>query len=371
MRQYEQVSVVNILRSPLSWLTFTHMHAFDRLAAEPIFHGPVKQHYVSRFYLNGFSENAEKKRVVVYDRTNGSFQTLPPKKVATLEHFFTVIDESDRQRFELEALCGSIESRAGSALKALISKLPLSAEDREYVALFVAMHAIRTPAALEESLSVREKVERVRLKLLVPNIEAAYVLIKEKTPTDTPEIELRRLAGKLHEMVSGGYFSVHIPDEMARAASLKTWSNVAKTLFDRDWTIVHAPGDGTEYVTSDSPVVLSPLPNMEHLPMGYESPHAKVLFSLSRHAALVIDGSGGRLRHVNVKKEHVERFNLEIAADCFRYLIGSRADILQKTTEPLNLTGTIWVPRMDVGIGIPPGGELPAIWIKRLGTRPK
>lgn len=152
-------------------------------------------------------------------------------------------------------------------MKALISKLPLSAEDREYVALFVAMNAIRTPAALAESLSVRERVERARLKLIVPNTEAAYLLIKENTPTDTPEIELRRLAVKLLEKVGGGHFSVHIPDEIARAASLKTWSDVAKTLFDRDWTIVHAPSDGSEYVTSDSPVVLSSLPNMEHLPM--------------------------------------------------------------------------------------------------------
>lgn len=61
------------------------MDAFDRLAAEPIIHGPVKQHYVSRFYLNGFSEN---RRISVYDRTSGSFLSLPAKKVATLEHFF-------------------------------------------------------------------------------------------------------------------------------------------------------------------------------------------------------------------------------------------------------------------------------------------
>lgn len=344
------------------------MHAFDRLATSPIFHGPVQQHYVSRFYLNGFAEN---RRVAVYDRTNGSLISLPPKKVAALEHFYTFIDESDRQRFELEALFGIVESRAGSALKSAISKLPLSFEDREYLALFVAMDAIRTPASLAESRSVREKVERARLKLIVPNAESAYVLTKETKPANTPEIELRRFAAKMHEMVSGEHFSVHIPDELARATSLKTWSDVAKILFDRDWTIIHAPGDGTEYITSDSPVVLSPLSGTEALPLGYESPDAHVLFPLSRYAALVIDGNGGRIRHLKANKEQVERLNAEIANDCYRYVICSRTDLLQKAIEPLNLMGTKWAPRIEVGIGIPPGKDRPAIWIKGLGKRPR
>ncbi|TXT38626.1 MAG: hypothetical protein FD135_2729 [Comamonadaceae bacterium] len=344
------------------------MNAFDRLFAKPITHGPAQQHYVSRFYLNGFAEN---KRVAVYDRTNGSLFSLPPKKAVVQEHIYTFIDGSDRQRFELEALFGIVESRAGSALKSAVSKMPLSDEDREYLALFVAMHAIRTPAALAESRSVREKAERTKLKLAVPNEEAAYKLVKKSKPANTSEAELRRLAEQMLEMVSGEHFRINIPDEMARATSLKTWSTIAATLFDRDWTIVHAPGDGVEYITSDSPVVLSPLLGTEDLPLGYGSLHAHVLFPLSSNAALVMNGNGRRTRHTDARKEQVKRLNATIAADCCRYVIGSRADLLRKTTEPLNLTGTIWLPRVDVGIGSPPGEDHPAIWIKGLGTRPR
>lgn len=344
------------------------MHAFDRLLAKPILHGPVQQHYVSRFYLNGFAEG---KRVAVYDRTNGTLFALPPKKVAALEHFYTFIDDSDRQRFELEALFGIVESRAGSALKSAVSKLPLSGEDREYLALFVAMHAIRTPAALAEGRSVREKAERAKLKLTVSNEEAAYKLVKKKKPANTSEAELRRLAKQMLEMVSGDHFRINIPDEMVRATSLKIWSAVAETLFDRDWTIVHAPGDGVEYITSDSPVVLSPMSDTEDLPLGYGSLHAHVLFPLARNAALVMNGNGRRTRHTDARNEQVERLNAAIAADCYRYVIGSCTDLLRKTTEPLNLTGTRWAPRVDVGIGTPPGEDQPAIWIKGLGKRPR
>ncbi len=343
------------------------MHAFDRLTEKgPLLDGPKKQHYVSKFYLKGFAQN---RRVAVYDRTTGVVNSLMPRDAAALEHFYTFIDESDRQRFELEALFGIVESRAGTALKSAVCRSPLSFEDREYLALFVAMHAIRTPAALAESRSVREKAEHARLKLTVSSEAAAYKLIKELKPTDTPEAELRSHAAKLFEMVSGNHFRIDVPDESARATALKTWDTVAQALFERDWTFVHAPS-GSEYITSDSPVVLSPLSNTEHLPLGYGSPHTHILFPLSRTAALVMNGDERRMRHIDAGPEQVERFNSAVAADCYRYVIGSSAEHLHKTTAPLNLTGTRWEPRMDVGIGIPPGEKLPVVFIKGLGKRP-
>lgn len=343
------------------------MLALDRLTKrQPLLDGPAHQHYVSRFYLKGFAQN---ERVAVYDRTTGVVDLLHPKKTAVIEHFYTFLDESDRQRFELEALFGIVESRAGTALKSVVCRSPLSFEDREYLALFVAMHAVRTPAARAEFQSVREKAEHARLKLTVSSEYSAYKLLRELKPADTPEVELRRLAVKLFQNISGDQFRINVPDEAARADALKTWGTVARSIFEKDWTVVHAP-NGSEYITSDSPVVLLPLLNMEHLPLGYGSLHAHTLFPLSRTAALVMNGDERRIRHVDVRPEQVDRFNSAIAADCYRYVVGSSTDLLDKTTAPLNLTGTRWAPRVDVGIEIPPGEDFPAIYIRGMGQRP-
>ena len=342
------------------------MNAFDRLKAEPVLKGPARQHYVSRFYLDGFAKD---RRVAIYDRKTGAICPSTPKKAARLEHLYTFFDDDDRPRFELEALFGIIESRAGSALKSAVLRVPLSSEDREYLAIFVAMHAIRTPAALAESRSVREKVERARLKLFLPNADAAYKLVKDFKPVDTSEAELRRLANLMLEADNGG-LRIDVPDGVARAMSLKNWSTVAEKLFHRDWTIVHAPGDGVEYITSDSPVVLSPFAGAEDLPLGYESLHTHVLFPLSRNAALVMNGDGGRTRYRLAGEDQVESFNATIAADCYCHVFGSNEELLRRTTEPLNLTGTEWTPRVDVGIGLPPDKVQPAIWLKRVGRRP-
>ena len=83
-----------------------------------------------------------------------------------------------------------------------------------------------------------------------------------------------------------------------------------------------------------------------------------------------MNGDERRTRHADVRTEQVERFNAAVAGDCYRYVIGSSADLLRKTTAPLNLDGTRWAPRVDVGIGIPPGAKLPAVLIKGMGKRP-
>ena len=85
------------------------------------------------------------------------------------------------------------------------------------------------------------------MKLTYSSEAAAYKLLKESKPADTSEEELRRLAAKLFEMVSGNHFRVDVPEEAARADALKNWDTVARTLFERDWTVVHAPS-GSEYI---------------------------------------------------------------------------------------------------------------------------
>jgi hypothetical protein len=344
------------------------MNAFDRLLARIQLEGPTKQHYISKSYLKRFSE---KNRLVVYDRSTNSFsQPQSAKKTTVTDHLYTFIDNEDRQRFELESIFGIVESRAGNALKSAVGKSPLHTEDREYLALFMAMTAIRTPAAFAEARMVREKAELARMKLMFSSEAKAYNFIKNFEPAETTEAEIQRLAKAAFEMVSQRRFKVSIPEELARQSSLRNWAIVAKALFQRDWTVVHSPSADDEYITSDSPVVFSPLKGTEDRPLGYESLHTHILFPLSRHAALVMNGDECRFRHTTVKPEQVARFNSTIAADCFQYVIGSQESVVRRTVDPLRLHKTKWAPRMDVGIGKCPISGLPAVWIRGLGKRP-
>jgi hypothetical protein len=342
------------------------MDAFDRLAAKPQLEGPKRHHYISRFYLEGFTDGEGLLRV--FDRTDGVIRPQQPKDTTVIGHFYTFFDEQDRRRFELENLFGIVETRACTALKALISGERLTRQQREYLSLFIAMTAIRTPSALEEARLVREKIHRAEMKLQVSSEQQAYSFVKNFLPPNTKEEKLRKFAADAYEMVSGDHFSVTVPQELARQMSLKQWAPAAEIIDNRDWTVVDAP-DGHEYISSDSPVVLAPLPGTDDQPLGFGSLHTHVLFPLSRKVALVMNGDGGRFRRTSVKPEQVQHFNLAVAADCYRFVIGAQEDSLRQVVDGLGLAGTQWKPRTEVGVGTHPVSGDQAIWIRGRGKR--
>jgi hypothetical protein len=269
------------------------MDEFERLVSEPQFSEPKRHHYVSVFYLSGFTDDGH---LQVFDRKTGEIRRQSPKDTTVRGNFYTFIDKNDQKRFDLEKLFSIIEGRASSALKTIENGESPSHEEREHLALFIAMTAIRTPAALEEARHVKQEVLRAEMRLRMTTQQQAYLQVKESQPFGTTEEDLQKLATDVFETVNENRFTVEASDELARKASLKLWTPVAQTIFDRDWTVVEAPGDA-EYLTSDSPAVLAPLERFKDEPTGFASLHAHLLFPLSKKFALVMNGDGGRFRN--------------------------------------------------------------------------
>lgn len=342
------------------------MDEFERLTSEPQFDGPKRHHYVSRFYLEGFADREG--LLHVFDRKTGKIRPQTPKDTTVIGHFYTFIDKDEQRRFELEKLFGIIETSACSALKKINNGGHLSQKEREYLSLFIAMTAIRTPAAFEEARHVEQEVHRADIKLRMANKQQAYFIEKRVSPPGATEEELHKLAIDAYRMVNEDCFTVEVSDELARQASLKQWVPVAEIIYKRDWTVVEAP-DGFEYITSDSPAVLVPLEKFKNDPLGFGSLHAHVLFPLTRKRALVMNGDGARFRHMKVSADQVHRFNSKLAADCYRFVIGAQAEYLSETVGKLGLIGTSWSPRTDVDIATHPISGKKGIRIRGRGRR--
>lgn len=343
------------------------MDAFDRLmAAKPQLEGPKRHHYISRFYLEGFT--GAKGLLRVFDRKNGLIRCQQPKDTTVVGHMYTFLDTQDRRRFELENFFSIVETKADLALKALLGGEQLSSEERESLSIFIGMTATRTPAALEEARLVRAEIHRAEIKLRVPSEHRTNSIVRKVLPLGTQDEEVRQFAAEFFEMVINDQFSVTVPDELAMQISLKEWASVSEIIYNRDWTVVVAP-DGHEYMSSDSPVVLASFPGADDRPLGFGSLHAHVLFPLSSKVALVMNGDGGRFRRVSGRPEQVHRFNLTMAADCYRFVIGTEESYLRQVVDELCLAGARWQPRMDVGVGIHPASGDQAIWVRGRSKR--
>ena len=342
------------------------MNPFERLASKPQFEGPKRQHYISQFYLEGFTDNDG--LLNIFDRNKGQIRVQQPKDTAVIGHFYTFFDEQNRRRFELENFFGVIENQASSALRSIKLGESLSQKDRENLAFFVAMTAVRTPAAFEEARLVKEAVEKHLIKLRFSDEEKAYVEAKKLLPATATEEELRKFATDAHLMFKEDRFSVQVPEELGRQLAIKQLATIAEIIYDRDWTVVDAP-EGATYLTSDSPTILVPNKNFRDQPLGFASLHARILFPVSKKIALVMNGDGGRFRRMDARNEQVHRFNVSLASDCHRFIISTDANYLRDVANESRIACTPWKPRVNVEIATHPVSGKKAVSIVGRGVR--
>lgn len=324
------------------------MDSFEKFTAKPWLSGPTRQHFVPRFYLEGFSSSCW---LSVFDRASGEIRKQRPKNVAVVTNLYTFEDKYDRKRFDLEILFGQIESAAAPILKSLAEGRRINAAERETFAVFIGLAAARTPAAIEETTKVYEEFVKANSYLTMTDEEKIFNdLLKMKGPSANIPL-LRNQARTLAKMAREGTYDVKIDKGYARSRSLKVMETISRALLNRDWMILHASSEGESFLTSDSPVTLLPTSTTARgLPIGYSSPHAQILFPLNSKSALVASGTLGRTGHCNIESEKLHRFNLAVAEHCHKNVFGGDEVLLKSITTELSLAGTVWQPKMSVKI---------------------
>jgi hypothetical protein len=326
------------------------MDKFEKLASKPHLNGPVQQHYVPKFYLKGFTSDQV---LSVFDRVKGEIRNRQsPSAIATIRHLYTFEDNQDRKRFDLEAFFGLVEDSAAPILISLAQGARLSRKDRESFALFLGLAAVRTPAAIADARASYAGMVKVQTGHLFSDEKRVLEILKKTNSSAVDETLLRDQAREVAEMVRSDSYDVEVDQQFALHRSLGVWYIVAEELFKRDWRILHVPGDEHSFLTSDSPIVVQSMSSsLRHEPIGYGSPHAQILFPLTSKCALVASGSLGRTGRSVITAEDLHRFNLTIAQDCHRYVMGSDADLVNRITTELNLAETKWEPKSSVEIG--------------------
>ncbi|MFD2836537.1 DUF4238 domain-containing protein [Azotobacter vinelandii] len=93
------------------------MDKFEKLRSKPHLNGPKRQHFVPKFYLEGFTSDG---LLAVFDRVSGEIRKQQPQNTAVVGHLYTFEDHQDRKRFDLEVLFSYIEEEAAPILKSLV-----------------------------------------------------------------------------------------------------------------------------------------------------------------------------------------------------------------------------------------------------------
>lgn len=331
----------------------TPEHAARGDAAEndrpPLLAGPKRQHFLPRFYLDGFARDG---MVAVFDREKKEIRQQQPVNTAVIGHFYTMEDAEGRRRFEIEALLADYEGKAKLVIDKLVASAPeLTADERSDMSIFVALAATRTPEMVN-SLQVLngDLVKRVARILFADSSNVFMRLRADESYAADSDDELRKQAEGMVRLAQEDRLSVQTSEKWAVKLAIETALGFAPYLAARHWRILHRENEKLSFITTDSPVYLSTVaPRAPSIyGVGFGSPDAFVSFPLHQSCTLEMFGDGGLLEHTTVDKNHLRRINLHFARKCQRFVIGRDYSLVNSLANALGLANKKWQPNFRI-----------------------
>lgn len=342
------------------------MDSFEKLMSQPHLDGAGNQHYVPRFYLAGF---AHKNQLAVFDRKARTIKLRTPERTACMRHLYTFEDKQNRRRFDIENMFGHFEDKAAPIIARIAARERISGDQREYLTAYLALAALRTPAAISEAKAVHAGFIKARSLRMFSTEARVLPILREMEGPDANEETLRENAKRVVKMIRDDAYSVEVDDGFALGESLKKFEVIAHAMYPRDWMVLYTRSDSESFLTSDTPVVLTTTSSaMRHLPLGYGSAHAQILCPIAYNCAIVMSGDQGRTGRTDITSEALTRFNRTVAADSHRYVFGRDVELVKQVTEELQLASRKWRSKSRVGIGQRvPGSGVWDVFVKRTG----
>lgn len=323
--------------------------AVEAAPPKPLLDGPKRQHYLPRFYLDGFATDG---LVAVYDRDKNEVRRQQPTATAVIGHFYTMEDAEGRRRFEIEALLSEYEGKAAPVIRKLAAKETITADERSNLAIFMALGAMRTPDIVESLQQMNSGLILEVAKRIYANVDAVVAdLRNDPDYAGKSNDELRAEAQAMVDLAQNGDMTVQTNQKWAVGMAIKMSLEVAPIFVGRDWVIAHRDNDKKSFVTTDVPVVLtSTQPRQPSIyGTGFGSADALVSFPLTQSCVLMMHGDGGGFRHIEVNADRVRSANLAMAEKCKRFVVGRDEALVKSLAETVGLAGRKWQPKMQAG----------------------
>lgn len=270
---------------------------------------PKAHHYIPRSYLQEFTDPGTPGYLWVYPHGSADIRKAAPKTVAFSNYYYAFIKangEVDQESFE--EILSDVEGAAGAITRALIDRRPLSREEKENYAGFLAVMVLRVPGFRQK---IEEAMGNVALQMgkfmaSVPWVFNEMTDWLEANGKFDSEGTSREELGRL--ILADDYKMTVEPQ-----ASLRVFTHIgemASVFADMHWSFVEAPS-GKHFITSDNPVSVLNTETHAFIPYiaGMLDPKVEVAFPITRDLGLLArwiekpdtycEGSSWRVTKIN------------------------------------------------------------------------
>lgn len=248
-------------------------------------------HYLSQFYLRGFTRGRGKKsKLQVIDLSRRRKYETTPRNVGGLRDFNRVEAEGVDPNM-LENDLSRFEGEAAHALREVDDGAPFEGPRRELILNLVAMFAARTPERREHVRAFHEEIATkvMDLALATPERWESQVRQMQEAGVDVGEDVSYE---SLKRFSDSREYTVDIAREYQIGIELELVEAILPLLHHRNWLILRTDSVKSPFISSDNPVSLvwkdpeSIPPLYRHSP-GFGLRDTQVCFPLSQSTALV------------------------------------------------------------------------------------
>ncbi len=306
-----------------------------------------KHHYLSQFYVAGFSNKDG--NVFVLDHETGKINKQSKNGTFHKRKFYTVdfskypkrgpesaqrikesfgienVDTSNVKEYPdmIEDLLGESETISAPIIKKLISREQISDTERIELSTFIAFMCTRNPAFHDLVTDLEKQMTEQYIKKIFSSkekIEEIYNKMCEEYGHDKKfDID------ELFKFVKEKRYEINIPKESNIEVMLMGASVIDRILYNKTWSIVEAPAE-TSFISNDNPVFMDH-PNFYKkgsYGAGFGTPGVKVVFPLSKECLLIMkDTSGGNIiLYDKVDRKKVRELNKMIFVRSGNYIFG-------------------------------------------------
>lgn len=242
----------------------------------------TRHHFVQKAYLDKF---AEKAKISIISRTEGTTRTQETKSVANVKGLYTFINDKGEKDGSLEdALANEIEGPAITVINNMTSVFPYipHGAERSIVAYYIALQYLRTPEAkrrFELQVGTFTSIEMFNLS----NDDEKVREYLQKTGKKSDAKEVKKYQNELRDALDK--YEI-IPDTNAWIPLIKQgMDDIAPLLVNRyNWHMYYH--DKPTFITSDHPVVLRRIHN-DARGIGFANAD-EIIFPLSKKHALLL-----------------------------------------------------------------------------------
>jgi hypothetical protein len=249
---------------------------------------PRKHHFVSQFYLAGFTNNGSKDGILYcFDILNKRSWPSNTKEVGD-ERDFNRIDAAGVSPGLLERELATLETGFSAAFRAIKETRMLPSGDHfNSIMNFIALIGVRNPAHRANVDATRSQLLRVTMELYLQSRER-WEQLKSKALNDGLESIKDLTYEEAKKYLLENDWQLKNDPNSFHPLEFGVLEEVVQLLARRDWTLIIAP-EPFHFITTDRPVVLAwTLPNTT-VPYGpgFGSLHSAVHFALDRNLALL------------------------------------------------------------------------------------